>query len=53
MLVISIPSDLLFLYQNINENISGTANIVIVVVGRWVAFYRVYDRQNVLASNIS
>ncbi len=53
MLVISIPSDDECLHQKIAENISGRTVIVIVVIDRWTPFYRIYDRQNVLASNIS
>ncbi len=53
MLVISISSDYLCLQQKNEENINGRAIFVIVVVGRWAYIYRNYDRQNVLASNIS
>ncbi len=53
MLVIPIPSDNLCLRQKIVESINGRANFVIVVIERWTSFYGNYDRQNVLASNIS
>ncbi len=53
MLVISIPSDDLFVLQKIEEDINGKAIFVIVVVERWTSFYRIYGLQNVLASNIS
>ncbi len=53
MLVISILSADLCLYQKIKENVSGRAIFVIVVVERGAAFYRIYDRQHVLASDIS
>ncbi len=52
MLVISIMSDNLCLHQNIVEKFYGRAIFVIVVIERWTSFYRIYDRQNVLASNI-
>ncbi len=51
MLVISIPSADLCLQQKM-ENVNGRAIFVIVVVERWASFYRIYDRQNKLASNI-
>ncbi len=53
MLAISIPSDDLCLHCKIKENINGRAIFVIVGVERWASFYRIYDRQNVLASDIS
>ncbi len=53
MLVISISSDDLCLHKKIKENINGRAIFVIVVVERWAPFYRMFDRQNVLASDIS
>ncbi len=52
MLVVSISSDGLFLAPKNEENIVDKAIFVIVVVGRWASFYRIYDRQNVLASKI-
>ncbi len=39
--------------QKIKENINGRAIFAIVVVERWAPFYRIYDRQNVPASDIS
>ncbi len=53
MLVISTPSADLCLHRNIEENVNGRAIFVIVVVERWASFYRIYDRQNVLAADIS
>ncbi len=53
MLVISIPSADQCSHQNIEENVNGIAIFVIVVVERWAPFYRIYDRQNVPASDIS
>ncbi len=53
MLVISISSDDLCLHKKIKENINGRAISVIVVVERWASFYRIFDRQNVPASDIS
>ncbi len=53
MLVISILSDNLCLHQGIMENTNGRAIFVIVMIERWTSFYRIHDRQNVLASNIS
>ncbi len=53
MLAKSIPFDDLWLHLKIKENISGRAIFVIVVVECWVSFYRMYDRQNVPASDIS
>ncbi len=41
------------LTQKIKENINATAIFVIVVVERWASFYRIFDRQNVQASDIS
>ncbi len=35
------------------ENIDGRTIFMIVVVERWASFYRIYDRQNVPASDIS
>ncbi len=52
MLVISIPSDNLCLHQEIVENINGRAIFVTVVIERRTSFFRIYDRQNDLASNI-
>ncbi len=49
----SIPSDDICLHQNIVENINGRSIFVIIVIERWTTFYRIYDRQNVLASDIS
>ncbi len=51
MLVISISSDDFCLHPKIEENINGRAIFVIVVVERQASVYRIYDRQNVLASN--
>ncbi len=53
MLVISILSDDLCLHQKMVENVNGRAIFVIAVIERWTSFYRIYDRKNVLASNIS
>ncbi len=53
MLAISISSDYLCLHKKIKENINGRAIFVIVVVERWASFYRIFDRQNVPASDIS
>ncbi len=53
MLVISISSDYICSHQKIVENINGRTIFVIVVVGLWASFNHIYDRQNVLASNIS
>ncbi len=53
MLVISILSDDLCLHKKIKENINGRAIFVIVVVERWAPFYRIFDRHNVPASDIS
>ncbi len=53
MLVTSIPSADLCLNQKIEENVNGWAIFVIGVVERWISFYRIYDRQNDLASDIS
>ncbi len=53
MPAISIPSDNLYLYKQIKENINGRAIFVIVVVERWASFYRFYDRHSVPASDIS
>ncbi len=53
MLVNSIPSTDLCLHQKIKESVNGRAIFVIVVVERWASCYRVYDRQNCLASDIS
>ncbi len=49
MLVISILSDNLCLHRKPEKTINDRAIFVIVMVGR----YGIYDRQNVLASNIS
>ncbi len=53
MHVISFPSDDFCLHQKIVENINVRATFAIVVIERWTSFCRIYDRQNVLASNIS
>ncbi len=53
MLAISSPSDDLYLHLIIKENINGRAIFVMVVVEHWASFYRIYDRQNVPASDIS
>ncbi len=53
MLAISISSDDLCLHKKIYENINGRAIFVIVLVERRAAFYRILDRQNVPASDIS
>ncbi len=53
MLAISIPSAGLCLHWKNKENIYGRTIFVIVVVERWASFYRIYDRQNVPASDIS
>ncbi len=53
MLAISISSNYLCLHKKIKENINGRASFVIVVVERWASFYRIFDGQNVPASDIS
>ncbi len=53
MLVISIPSADLSLHQKSDENVNGGATFVVLVIERWASFYRIYDRQNVLASDIT
>ncbi len=53
MLIISIPSTDLCLHRNIEENVNGRAIFVIVLVERWASFYRIFDLQNVPASDIS
>ncbi len=53
MLAISIPSDNLCLDQEIKEHIYDRAIFVITVVERWTSSYRIYDRQNVPASDVS
>ncbi len=53
MLGSSIPSADLCLHQKIEGNVNGRAIFVIVVVELWPCFYRIYDRQSDLASNIS
>ncbi len=53
MLVISIPSDGLCLHQKMVENINGRAIFLMTVIERGTSFYRINDRQNVLASDIS
>ncbi len=53
MRVISISFDDLCLHKKIKEDINGRAIFVIVVVERWAPFYRIFDRQNVPASDIS
>ncbi len=52
MFAISIPSADLCLHQKNEENVNGRAIFVIVVVERWASFHRIYDRQNVPASDI-
>ncbi len=47
---VSNSSNYLCMHQT---NINRTAIFLIVVVERWASFYHNYDRQNVLASNIS
>ncbi len=53
MLAISISIDDLCLHKKIKENIDGRAIFVIVLVERWASFYRVFDGQNIPASDIS
>ncbi len=53
MVIISILSTDLCLHKIIKENINGRAIFVIVVVERWAPFYRIFDRRNVPASEIS
>ncbi len=53
MLVVSIPCTDLSLHQKIEENVNGRAIFAIVVAERWASFYRIYDQQNVLVSDIS
>ncbi len=53
MLVLSISSNNICLHRKIEENTNGRAIFMIVNVGRWASFYHIYDRQNVMASNIS
>ncbi len=50
---LSIPSADFCLQQTINENVNGRAIFEIVVVERRASFYRIHDRKNVRASNIS
>ncbi len=53
MLALSTASDDICLHRKNEENANGRAIFVIVDVGRGVSFYRIYDQQIVLASNIS
>ncbi len=53
MLVISISSADLWLHQKIEENVNGRVIFVIMGIERWAPFYRIHDRANVLASDIS
>ncbi len=53
ILVISISSDGLCLHKKIKENINRRAIFVMMVVERWAPLYRIFDRQNVPASDIS
>ncbi len=53
MFAISIASNDLCSHYKFMENINGRAIFVIVVVERWASFYRIYDRQNDTASDIS
>ncbi len=53
MFAISILSDNLCLHKKIKKNINGRTIFVIVVAERWVSFYRIFDRQNVQASELS
>ncbi len=53
MHAISILSDDLCLHSKIKENVNGGAIFVIMVVERWASFNRIYDQQNVPASDIS
>ncbi len=53
MPAISISSDDLCLHKKIKENINGKAIFVIVVLERGASFYRIFDQQNVPASDIS
>ncbi len=53
MLAISTPAYDLCLHQKIVENINGRAIFMIVMIKRRHSFYRINDRQNVPASNIS
>ncbi len=53
MLVISIPFAELCLHLKIEEDVNGRAISLIVVVERWTSFYRIHDRQNVLAPDTS
>ncbi len=53
MLAISISSDDLCLHKEIKDNIDGRAIFVIVVIEHWASFYRIFDQENVPASDIS
>ncbi len=53
MLAISIASVYLCLHKKIKENINGRAIFVIVMVEPGASFFRIFDRQNVPASDIS
>ncbi len=53
MLAISISSDDLCSHKKIKEIINGSAIFAFVVVERCDSFYRIFDRQNVPASDIS
>ncbi len=53
MLATSLLSDGLCLHKKNKENIDGRTIFVIVVVERWVSIYRIFDRQNIPASDIS
>ncbi len=53
MLAILIAFDGLCLHLKINESINDRADFVIVVVGRYTSFYRIYDWQIVPALDIS
>ncbi len=53
MFAVLIPSDDSCLHKKIKETINGRAIFVIAVVERWASFYRIDDRQNVPASDIS
>ncbi len=53
MFAISISSDNLCLHKKINKTSMVEPVFVIVVAERWVSFYRIFDRQNVSASELS
>ncbi len=53
MLIISILSADLYLLQKLEETVNGRAIFLIVVADSWASLYLLYDRRNLLASDIS